>query len=688
MMRRTALLALITLVAGCDSGPDGATLPLAPELDLSVVAAAPAQVSVQVFGPVRVVREVGTPVIRTLAINIPDPTQFAAFQLRVTAEAPAGKSRGAAVPSARVHLNGVEILGPSDLPKDGSWTVPVSLAVANILEVLVLGAPGGTLTFTVEGTLKRVADVVAEPSSLELEVGETAGLAVTVLAADGTVLTGREVTWSTSDGRVAQVSAAGAVSALAPGTTTVVATVEGVQDAVDVLVVSGEALALLGAEILGVHGTASGGVLAVGRFSGTLTLGGVTLTSRGEADLFAVSLARNGDVGWVTHLGSGSEDSGGKGAVDRTGDLFVVGYARAPVSVSSPAGGGTLVYGGGLDGFLVKLRGTDGGMAWGMGVSSGANDLASSVTVDPAGDAYLTGVFNGCCPSFGSATLRCTTGASLSMGAIGYQTGFLAKISSNGTPVWVVRGGSRDMGVGPVELDPAGNAYFGGNFRSWSGGTPATFVDAGGEARTVANGGIGTGFLVKVDPAGRWHWGVPIGNVGTGPDAASYPTAIRVLSGGTVAVSGVYWAGGASMQGTSGPPVTLPTANGTNAYLGAYDAAGRVLWGQRIGLSGHSIVADMLELPDGTFLAGGYFDQSISVGTVLTSGGGYDMFLGRYADSGVALEVEQFGAAGHDVLNGMGQGPSGGLILGGAASSGAIMGGQVAQTSGGFVFRR
>jgi len=64
------------------------------------------------------------------------------------------------------------------------------------------------------------------------------------------------------------------------------------------------------------------------------------------------------------------------------------------------------------------------------------------------------------------------------------------------------------------------------------------------------------------------------------------------------------------------------------------------------------------------------------------------MFLGRYADSGVALGAEQFGAAGRDVLNAMDQGLSGGLILGGAASSGAIIGGQVAQLPGGFVFRR
>jgi uncharacterized protein YjdB len=82
----------------------------------------------------------------------------------------------------------------------------------------------GTATVTV--TAAPVATVTVTPATASLTVGQTATLAAETRDANGTVLTGRQVTWSTSNASVATVSN-GVVTATGPGTATITATSEG-----------------------------------------------------------------------------------------------------------------------------------------------------------------------------------------------------------------------------------------------------------------------------------------------------------------------------------------------------------------------------------------------------------------------------------------------------------------------------
>lgn len=72
-----------------------------------------------------------------------------------------------------------------------------------------------------------VATVSLEPTSLRLEPGQTATLVATTKSADGTVLTGRVVTFESDNVNVARVSSSGVVTGVAPGTATITATSEG-----------------------------------------------------------------------------------------------------------------------------------------------------------------------------------------------------------------------------------------------------------------------------------------------------------------------------------------------------------------------------------------------------------------------------------------------------------------------------
>src|SRR5436309_485681 len=88
---------------------------------------------------------------------------------------------------------------------------------------------GGTLTSTAAVTISSVpvASVAVSPVAAGLTVGATTQLTATPEDSSGTALTGRAVTWATSNGAVATVSASGLVTGVAAGSATITATSEG-----------------------------------------------------------------------------------------------------------------------------------------------------------------------------------------------------------------------------------------------------------------------------------------------------------------------------------------------------------------------------------------------------------------------------------------------------------------------------
>lgn len=104
----------------------------------------------------------------------------------------------------------------------GSALVVVSSeARADTVRVTV-SAPGGQPAQAI------VTTVSIAPAALDLTVGGTQQLLASAFDAEGRAVSGRAVTWGSANGGVAAVSATGVVTAVAAGTTTVTATVDGV----------------------------------------------------------------------------------------------------------------------------------------------------------------------------------------------------------------------------------------------------------------------------------------------------------------------------------------------------------------------------------------------------------------------------------------------------------------------------
>ena len=101
-----------------------------------------------------------------------------------------------------------------------------------VMVLSLCSCDGGTTTPT------PVASVEVSPSGeTVIEVGQTVQLSATTKDSAGNVLTGRTVTWSSSDGSVARVSETGLVTGMGVGSATITATSEGKSGTASVMVV-------------------------------------------------------------------------------------------------------------------------------------------------------------------------------------------------------------------------------------------------------------------------------------------------------------------------------------------------------------------------------------------------------------------------------------------------------------------
>jgi uncharacterized protein YjdB len=93
--------------------------------------------------------------------------------------------------------------------------------------LLVLLAGSVQCSGPTEPKVVPVSTVRVSPSSAALLVGQTSQLSATAADASGNALTGRTITWSSSDATKVSVSTSGLVTAIVPGGVTITATSEG-----------------------------------------------------------------------------------------------------------------------------------------------------------------------------------------------------------------------------------------------------------------------------------------------------------------------------------------------------------------------------------------------------------------------------------------------------------------------------
>jgi hypothetical protein len=244
----------------------------------------------------------------------------------------------------------------------------------------------------------------------------------------------------------------------------------------------------------------------------------------GGRDAFVAKLNPAGNtLLYSTYLGGGANDSGNGIAVDASGNAYVAGYTY---SLNFPT---LSAYQSSLRGmenaFVAKLN-SSGKLVYSTYLGGNGSDNATSIAIDGAGDAFITG---------GTTSTNFPTAAALQAASGGNQDAFVTKLnpSGNGLVYSTYLGGSGgvvgspELGTG-IAVDASGAAYV-------TGATGSTnFPVTAGVPQSAYLGGGSDAFVAKLNPAGS----ALVYSTYLGGSSVDYASAIAVDFTGSAYVAG------------------------------------------------------------------------------------------------------------------------------------------------------
>lgn len=388
-------------------------------------------------------------------------------------------------------------------------------------------------------------------------------------------------------------------------------------------------------------------------------------------------------------------------ATDEAGNLYLTGYTNSPdlqgtnLTQSALAGGEC---GGGadahpcFDAFVAKIDPTGQRVIYAAYLGGSANDYATAIAVDKAGNAYITGYTNSMDLPTANAAQSVPGG-----GACGPADrlttcfdAFVAKLDPTGA-TWIYLtylGGSSDDLAQSIAVDAAGSAAVTGS--TLSPDFPvvrAIYSDFGG--------GASDGYMAKFDPSGsQLLFSTYLG--GSGDD---FGTGIAFDSGGGIYLTG--YSNSPDLPTTAGPQAsysggtcgaltsTFPCFDAYAAKLSAEGSSREFLTylGGSGGDYGHGIAVDAA---GNVTIAGMTTSQDfpVTIPTYQTSGGGSntDAFVLRLNSAGTALAYSTYlGGIGAEAATGVAVDASGrAFITGYVHGSGFPLLNAVQTANGGF----
>jgi hypothetical protein len=226
-----------------------------------------------------------------------------------------------------------------------------------------------------------------------------------------------------------------------------------------------------------------------------------TVYGGGQNDAFVTKFNPTGsDLIYSTYLGGSLWDQGLGIAVDSAGNAYVAGATgSADFPTMNPL---QPTFGGGYgDAFVAKISPTGSALLYSTYLGGSEYDYGLGVTVDGAGDAYVTG-------GTGSTNFPVTPGAFQTTckntnDCRNYMDAFVTKLNPTGSALSysTYLGGNLSQDGNGIALDGAGNAYVTGATRS------PNFPTTPGAIQRTCNGGsycgkYGDAFVTKFNPTG------------------------------------------------------------------------------------------------------------------------------------------------------------------------------------------
>ncbi len=367
---------------------------------------------------------------------------------------------------------------------------------------------------------------------------------------------------------------------------------------------------------------AAGNTYVTGRFDGTLTLGGFTLTSGPAVDMFLARLNPAGVFTLAVRVPASVLITPRALALAPDGTVVVAGGLIGSATFG-PAGP-TLTSAGGTDIFVARFGPATGTWTQASRAGGPANDGVLALAVAPDGLISLTGGCGADC-AFGTLPLPPNQGSA---------DVYVAQLDAAGTWQRVATGGGPGFDYGTaVAVAASGEVVVAANLSS----AAATF---GAEPALSLPGGNDVAVARFSPGSGQWTQAVA-GGAGGFEDASG----VAVAPDGTVTVAGVFVA-----ATQFGALPALGTGGDADAYVARLSAAGT--WTQlvRAGGPGNEQVAAVKVAADGTATVGGTFEATAAFGGLpaLVSAGQADVFVARLDPAGTWQQALAGGGAGNE----------------------------------------
>lgn len=384
---------------------------------------------------------------------------------------------------------------------------------------------------------------------------------------------------------------------------------------------------------------AAGNACITGSFRGSVDFGGGVRVSAGSEDGFVASYGPDGSHRWSRRFGAEFHDRGSSIGVDALGNSLITGTFRGEVDF----GGGPLVAA--ADDVFIASYTSGGSHRWSQRFDVGGG--AWALAVDAAGNAYITGYYNGSA-DFGGDTF-------VGSGA------YLASYTSDGTHRWSQAFEMAGAGAG-LAVDRSGNVYVTGQLTGSADFGGGTLVSDGTDV-----------FVASFQSDGEHRWSQRFG-VGDDDRGSSLATD----DAGNLYVLGYFTD---SVIDFGGGP--LRAARSLDVFVASFTSGGVHRWSRAFG--GPSLDDGSSLAVDGAgnvYFTGRFAATADFGGTSLMSAGGDDIFLASLTSAGDHRWSRRYGDVGYDEALGLAVDDSGGVWLTGYFETQAYFGGPTLMSAG------
>ena len=373
--------------------------------------------------------------------------------------------------------------------------------------------------------------------------------------------------------------------------------------------------------------------VVTGEFDGSATFGlgdpnEIVLTAGG---LFIARYNSNGTLAWAKQtLAPGWSGSPHSYAITTLSDdsTVVTGFLYGTATFGPSEPNQTVLNSAGWYDIFIARYNPDGTLAWAKRAGGAGSDVGYGITTLSDNSTVVTGWFEG------SATFGPSEPNQTVLTSAGGDDMFIARYNPNGTLAWAKRAGGAlgwDEGYGITTLSDNSTVVT-GNFDD-----SATFgLGEPNETVLISTSYFSDIFIARYNPDGTLAWAKQAGG-----EDQEFSNGITALSDNSTVVTGYfgYPDGKSATFGEGESNETVLTSAGENdIFIARYNPNGTLAWAKNAGGSSWEEGWGITTLSDNsTVVTGDFWSSSATFGqgetneTVLTSDGGSDIFIARFA---------------------------------------------------------